>query len=285
MILVDKIRRIPIDYKAKKRIKLCGIILAVVTAIAFAVFTVMKYDVEGERNVPFRIGKVIVISSAATTDGTVVEENVEETNANEGENVEVPEVTPAPENQEENYIWNEKVVQTNDIYIYLDKDSNYKKDEIIKSVKIDNIKILENVKLGKVQVYMPNSLNDGLYKYVNDYLVNSSLTYKGSVNDNVKALEIGNQGGCICISFANVGLGSYKSNEAQEIEQGGTILAQMNIANEDLKFKVTFDVVIESEEKTYKTNITLDLPINELVGQKETHVEITDFSNNKYKRL
>lgn len=286
MILLDKIRRIPIDYKAKKRIKLCSIILVVVIAIAFAMFTVMKYDVEGERHVPFRIGKVIVVSSAATTD-EIIEENAEETNTsestNDGENS--AEITETPENQEENYIWNEKVVQTNDIYIYLDKDANYKKDDIIKSVKIDNIRILENVKLGKVQVYMPNSLNDGLYKYVKDFLVNSSLTYKGSANDNAKALEIGNQGGCVCISFANIGLGSYKSNDAQEIEQGGTILSQMNIANDDLKFKVSFDVVIESEEKTYKTNLTLDLPINELVGQKETHVEITDFSKNKYKRF
>ena len=269
MKLLDKIKRIPLDDKCKTRIKLCLIILIIVIAIAFALFTVMKYDVEGEKNVPFRIGKVIVISSAQTTD---------ETDTENQENAEQPE-------QQETYIWNEKVVQTNDLYIYLDKDVNYKKDAIIKNVKIDNIQILNNVKLGKIQVYMPNSLDDGLYKYVNDYLVNSSLTYKGSAADNVKSLEIGNQGGCVCISFANVGLDSYKSNDAQEIEQGGMILSQMNIANEDLKFKVSFDLIIEVEDKSYKTNLVFDLPINELVGQKETHTEITDFSKNIFKRL
>ena len=279
-MIIEKLKRIPVSEKAKKRIKFCLIIFLITIAIAFALFTVMKYQVEGEKQVPFRIGKVIVISSAATTDATNLEN---EATHNSEENQTEDEVQTQTE--AENYIWNERVVQTNDLYIYLDKDENYKKDQVIRSVKIDNIQILENVKLGKIQVYMPNSLDDGLYKYANEFLVNSSLTYKGGAADNVKALEIGNQGGCVCISFANVGLGDYKSNEAQEIEQGGSILSQMNIQNDDLKFKVSFDLIIEVEDKTYKTNLVFDLPINELVGQKETHTEIKDFSKTIYKRL
>lgn len=279
-MIIEKLKRIPVSEKAKKRIKFCLIIFLITIAIAFALFTVMKYQVEGEKQVPFRIGKVIVISSAATTDATNLEN---EATQNSEENQTEDEAQTQTE--AENYIWNERVVQTNDLYIYLDKDENYKKDQVIRSVKIDNIQILENVKLGKIQVYMPNSLDDGLYKYANEFLVNSSLTYKGGAADNVKALEIGNQGGCVCISFANVGLGDYKSNEAQEIEQGGSILSQMNIQNDDLKFKVSFDLIIEVEDKTYKTNLVFDLPINELVGQKETHTEIKDFSKTIYKRL
>ena len=140
-------------------------------------------------------------------------------------------------------------------------------------------------KTGKIQVYMPNSLDDGLYKYADEYLVNSTLTYTGASADNKKTLEIGNQGGCICISFANMGLGNYKSNDDQEIEQGASILQKMNIANEDLKFKVSFDLVIEVDDKSYKTNMVMDLPIDELVGQKETHKEITDFKDVIFKRL
>ncbi|MBR3673624.1 MAG: hypothetical protein IKN65_05010 [Clostridia bacterium] len=279
-MIIEKLKRIPVSEKSKKRIKFCLIIFLITIAIAFALFTVMKYQVEGEKQVPFRIGKVIVISSAATTDATNLEN---EATQNSEENQTEDEAQTQTE--AENYIWNERVVQTNDLYIYLDKDENYKKDQVIRSVKIDNIQILENVKLGKIQVYMPNSLDDGLYKYANEFLVNSSLTYKGGAADNVKALEIGNQGGCVCISFANVGLGDYKSNEAQEIEQGGSILSQMNIQNDDLKFKVSFDLIIEVEDKTYKTNLVFDLPINELVGQKETHTEIKDFSKTIYKRL
>lgn len=250
--------------KIKQRIKFSAIIIVVVIIVAIAIFTVLRYEVEGEKNLPFELGKIIVISSATTTENRDDTANAENT---------------------ENYLWQEKVIQTNDVYIYIDKNSNFKSEEIIKSVKIENIQILENVKLGKIQVYMPNSLDDGLYKYVNEFLVNSSLIYTGASADNKKNLEIGNQGGCVCISFANVGVGDYKSNDDTQIEQGAYILEKMNVANSDLKFKVSFDLIIEVKDKSYKTNIKLDLPIEDVVGKKETHREITDFSNVIFKRF
>lgn len=278
----------------KQRIKLCAVITVAVIAIAFAIFTVIKYGVEGEKTVPFKIGKIIVISSASTTDADTTEaitsgQAEQQEGSQQQENqpeASQPEASqPEASEPEEKFLWNENVVQTNDLYIYIDKNNDYKESEIIKSVRIENIKILENVKVGKIQVYMPNSLNDGLYKYVSDYVVNSKLTYNGAPVDNKKALEIGNQGGCICVSFANVGLGQYKSNDDSEIEQGATILQKMNIANEDLKFKISFDLVIEVENKSYKTELTLELPVDELVGQKETHREITDLEKVIFKRL
>lgn len=278
----------------KQRIKLCAVITVAVIAIAFAIFTVIKYGVEGEKTVPFKIGKIIVISSASTTDAATTEASTSgqaeqqegsQQQENQPEASQPESSQPEASEPEEKFLWNENVVQTNDLYIYIDKNNDYKESEIIKSVRIENIKILENVKVGKIQVYMPNSLNDGLYKYVSDYVVNSKLTYNGAPVDNKKALEIGNQGGCICVSFANVGLGQYKSNDDSEIEQGATILQKMNIANEDLKFKISFDLVIEVENKSYKTELTLELPVDELVGQKETHREITDLEKVIFKRL
>lgn len=268
--------------KPKIKLGITATIIAVI--IAFAIFTVMKYQVEGEKKVPFKIGKVIVISSAITTDddGTQSAENSENT---ENAGSSTPEGEQTETNPEENYIWNEKVVQTNDLYIYLDKSEDYGKEDLIKSVKIENIQILKNVKLGKIQVYMPNSLNDGFYKYTNDYLVNSGLTYRGAATDNPKTLEICNQGGGIYISFSNLGLGNYKSNEDEVIEQGGSILEKMNISEEDLKFRVSFDLIIEVQDKSYKANLVLDLPEEGVVGQKETHREITDFKNVIFKRL
>lgn len=250
--------------KVKQTIKFSLIFFVIAIIISFAIFTVLKYEVEGEKNMPFQLGKIIVISSAKTVEPNEIEKQQQTTN--------------------ENYIWEEKVIQTNDVYIYLDKNTNYKKEDIIKSVKIENIQILENVNIGKIQVYMPNSLDDELYKYTNDFIVNSTLTYKGSQKDNKKALEIGNQGGCICISFANVGIDEFKSNENIEIEQGATILQKMLLKDEDLKFKISFDLLIEVQNKTYKGNIVLDLPVENLVGNKESHMEITDFNNVVFKR-
>ena len=268
----------------KQRIKFWLIIFLIAVAIAFAGFTVLKYQVEGEKKVPFQIGKIIVISSATTTEKDTVNEEAQqqaEGEAPQDGNTQ----SQQPVEPEENYVWNEKVVQTNDVYIYLDKNSDYKGEQAIKKVRIENIKILENVKIGKIQVYMPNSLNDGLYKYVNDYLVSTTLTYTGSNADNKKALQINNQGGCVCISFANMGLDNYRSNDEQELPQGGTILEKLNITNEDLKFKVSFDLVIEVQDKTYKTTVTLDMPIDGVVNQKETYTTIENFEKNIYKRI
>lgn len=208
------------------------------------------------------------VAEEATTEETVVEEQVEE-----------------PVVEEESYIWKKRVIQTNDICIVLDKNEQFEEEQIIRSVKIENIQIIQGVKVGKIQVYMPNSLDDGMYKYVNNFLINSTLTYTGAATDNKKALQIGNQGGCVYISFANVGLDEYKSNEDQEIQQGAYILEKMNLTNEDLKFKVSFDLIIEVQNKSYKTTITLDLPVEGVVGQKETHTEITDFSEMIFKRI
>ncbi len=287
--------------RIKQKIKFCIIILVITIAIAVAIFSVLKYEVEGEKEVPFELEKIIVISSADITD--VVDENMTDTETTEqtatenlsvdGGDTQTPidnqtnsaeesnEQVPA---QEESYIWEKNVIQTNDICIVLDKNEDFKEGQYIKNVKIKNIQILQNVNLGKIQVYMPSSLDGEMYKYTNEYLVNSSLTYTGAPADNKKNLQIRNQGGCIYISFANVGLSQYKSNDDQEIQQGAFILEKMNVANEDLKFKVSFDLVIEVEDMSYKTNVVLDLPVDGVVGQKETHMEITDFSDVVFKR-
>lgn len=252
-----------ISEKKKKIIFGYLIGLAIMVVIACAGFVVLRYQVEGEKNMPFNIGKIIVISSAVTT------QNTDEEQTEEGA---------------DSFIWNEKVIQTNDIYMYIDKNNSYKKDAVIQSVKIENIQVLQKANIGKIQVYMPNSVDEELYKYINDYLVGMSLTYKGAASDNKKALEIGNQGGCICFSFANVGIGNYKSNEGEQIEQGAGILEKMEVSDENLKFKVSFDVIIDIGTKAYKGTVVLDLPVEGLVGNKETHREITDFSDVIFKR-
>ena len=305
-----------ISNKTKQRIKFGVVLTIICIAIAVAIFMVMKYEVEGEKEVPYGVKKIIVISSAYVADvgendvasnvsvdgneeknANIVENNVNESQENVPDQVEEnqsEEQKPAdnqeqPENAEqpateEKYLWEKDVIQTNDICIQLEKNENFKEEQIIKSVKIENIKLLQNVKIGKIQVYMPSSLDGNMYRYINDYLVNSTLTYTGGMADDKKNLQVRNQGGCVYINFANVGLGEYKSNEDQEIQQGAYILEKMNVANDDLKFKVSFDLVIEVQDKAYKTNIELDLPVEGVVGQKETHTEITDFSNLIFKR-
>lgn len=249
-----------INEKRKKIIKLSISIGIIILIIAVALFMVIRYQVEGEKNMPYNINKIIIISSALTT-----EENEEEANV-------------------ENYIWNEKIIQNNDVYIYLKKNDKNKEDVKINSVKIENIQILKKSNIGKIQIYMPNSKDGVLYNYINEFLVGNSLTYTGGSIDNTKTLEINKNGGAICLSFANVDLGRFQSNEDELIEQGASILKKMGISDEDLKFKISFDIIIDVGNKAYKGTIALDMPVDGMVGKKESHIEITDFSKVIFKR-
>ena len=113
--------------RIKQKIKFCIIILVITIAIAVAIFSVLKYEVEGEKEVPFELEKIIVISSADITD--VVDENMTDT--------ETIEQTQVPA-QEESYIWEKNVIQTNDICIVLDKNEEFKEGQYIKNVNTND---------------------------------------------------------------------------------------------------------------------------------------------------
>ena len=88
-----------IDLKRKNRIIHIYIISAILIIALSTVFFIMyKYNIEGERNLPFNITKLIVISSAET-------ENFEKQES----------------------IYQADVIQKNDIYIAIEKNQNYKK--------------------------------------------------------------------------------------------------------------------------------------------------------------
>ena len=71
----------------KQKLKFGAVLFAIVISIAIAGFIVLRYQVEGEKKVPFEIGKIIVISSARTdaivNDNKDVSNNEENTNINE----------------------------------------------------------------------------------------------------------------------------------------------------------------------------------------------------------
>ena len=121
--------------KLKQRIKFSIIMLIIAIAISAATFSIMIYQVEGEKEVPFELKKIIVISSASVSDvnndGMVNSETVG--------NQEVPTEQQQNAEQQQKYLWEKNVIQTNDICILLNKNEQFKEDQIIKSVKIENI--------------------------------------------------------------------------------------------------------------------------------------------------
>lgn len=237
------------ETRRKEKIKACIAIAVIVLAIIITGIISMKYYVEGETNMPFALSKITIVSTA---------EGVE----NEG-------------TQEK---WNLSIFQNNDIYFSIEKNDNNKEDEIIKSVSIENIQVLENPKVGQIKTYMPNSSDGRLFSYSDEYIVQENkLTFKGASKSNSKTLEIGNQGGTAVIRFANTQIGAYISNEDEEIKHDGSLLQKLNVQNEDVSFKVSFDVVINLKNKSYISNVVLDLPCeDDLIEQGTCSKEITD---------
>ena len=107
-----------ITEKRKETIKLIVAITILALLLLFVVIMMIKYEVEGETNMPYQLSKIVII-------GTV--EGVETTEKSKEK-------------------WNFDIYQNNDVYFYIDQNAaSVKENELIKSVKISNIQIIINL--------------------------------------------------------------------------------------------------------------------------------------------
>lgn len=216
----------------KENVKRGSTILIIVVAIVITLVMILKYHTEGETNMPFNIEQFMVLSSAETE--------------NKAEN---------PDNNK----WNVDINQYNDFYIKFNKNNEYKKAEQIKQIRIENIQI-SNPNIGEVSVYMPNPIEGKMFDYQDNLKVDGSLTYNGAVTDNMKALNVANQGGTILFRVVNKKVSEYISNEDGEFDYSGKLLNINDVNLDDVKFTISFDIVIETNSRTYRGRKTMELP-------------------------
>lgn len=241
------------NQRNKKYLK---IVLAIVifTIILFILgIMLLKYNVEGETNMPFRISKIAIISSSEGID-----------------------------QEEPNSKWAFNINQSNDIFLYLDQNEAYGKTEAIKSIKIDNIKT-EGNKKDNINIYKPESQEEKkIFKNKEENKI-QTIEYLADMQSNLKQLKISNQGGIIAFRCSLDNLATYTSNEEQISHS--ELLKKANINPEDLKIKLTFDLNLKLEsKKEYKATIILDLPIENVVQEGTTSTEITELKNIIFKR-
>ncbi len=242
--------------KKKQMIKLWVAITILVIIFLIVIAVMIKYEVEGDQNMPFILSKIDVISTA---EGVEVE----------GKNK-----------------WNFNIFQNNDLYFYIDKNENYAgKDTNIKEVRIENIKIEKAPLKGEIKAYMPNSVEGRLYNYNEEYTIDEKLTYRGGEKSNPQTLEIGAQGGSALIRFSNVNLGTYTSDKDKEIVHDGTLLKKLDIQSEEIKFEVSFDFIIEVTNHCYKANIKMELPYGDIMENGTESFEKVDTSDVVFKRV
>ena len=247
-----------ISNEKKETIKFWIAIFLLVLVLIIVGILMIQYQVEGEKNMPFKLSKMVVISSAEGVD----KETEEKTN------------------------WNVDIYQNNDIYLYIDQNKDIDiGDELIKSVKIQNIQTIKAPTKGTVKSYMPNSEAGRLYSYDERFLIEESLEYKGAAQSSSTNLQIGSKGGTIQIRISNSEIGNYNSNKDTQITHDGSLLAKIKATHEEIKFSVSFDLIIETTKNKYKSTITLELPTGNIIEEKTSNFEKTDMSDIIFKRI
>lgn len=243
------------DPKVNKLILRCAYIIIAVLIIAVIALLILKYDVEGEKNMPFRLSSIIVISSA---EGYQEKENPD-------------------------YGWDVEIYQNNDIYLNIEKNKNYKETELIKSICVENVKVSKEPTVGTFKFYRTSG-EQNVFTYKEEYEIKDSLEYIGDLKTDLANLKISNQGGTIIIRAVNQTGKRYISNE-EEFEHNGKLLEKTGISYEDVKTKIEFDLVINLEsELSFRAKIELELPTGNIVEQGSSSTEIKDMKDIVFKR-
>lgn len=239
----------------KKIIHIVIIITIVVVILCTAGIFIILYQVEGETNMPFHITKIIIA------------QNVD-----------------AIENDASSATWNLNVCENNDMYIYLEKNFKYEKTEIIDNVELSNIVIKKENDKGEPKLYKPVEDEKVMYKNTEENEI-SGITYTGELESNIKQLKISNQGGIIAFRYAINNIANYISDDAEEVNYSD-LLKLTNITEEDIKTTISFDMIIKlTTGRTYQTNISIDIPTNEVIEKGTVGTEIKDFENLVFKRI
>lgn len=245
-----------IDIQKKSKQKYI-ILFFLILIFSVTFFIMYKYYVEGEKKLPFNITKLVVASSANTED-IEINENTYEAN----------------------------VIQKNDIYLAIEKNEDFSKEDAIKKITLNNFKVIEQGKKGTIKFYR-TSQGENEFEYIENYEINEKVEYIGSKETNLKLenMTIANQGGLIKLSVILNDLGKITYLEDDNVMADGTLLNRLQLSKEDVKVKVSFDMIMElSGGNTFKTTIFLELPTGDIVTEGVSTNEI-DVSKLVFKRI
>lgn len=248
--MLDKLKHLT----KTKSFHIC-MILVIIAIILFVVgMLVLRYNVEGETNMPFNLTKMTIISTQEGFDDGQTETR-----------------------------WSFDVHQANDIYLYIDKNDSYDKTEVIQSVVVDNFQIEAN-NIENIKLYKPDTEAENVIFQYKDEDIIQSLEYIGDVESDLKNLKISNQGGIVAFRCSNNNIAKYQSDE-EEINHN-ELLKKAGVTDEDLKIKLTFNLNIKLESgKEYQAEITTELPTGNVIEEGNTSIEITNFDDIVFKRI
>ena len=242
---------------SRKILHICIICVIIVAIIFIAMMFILNYDVKGETNMPFKVSKISIISST------------------DGQNVESQE-----------YKWNKNIMLNNDIYIYVEKNNEYTKQETISSVKIDNFQTIENPTVGEVKIYKQSEKDTVIFENVDENIADK-LEFNGSNTTDTKNSQISNQGGVLNFRCAINNIGNYVSNDEAEVINHNELLKKANIDEATINAKISFDITITLDSgKAFKAeNIAIKIPNDTIVENGTVGKEYVDLEEIVFKRI
>lgn len=240
----------------KRTVHLYILIWILILLIIISAFTMVRYFAKGENIVPFKISKILTVSTAQT------------------KNLDL-----------ENNTYTADIMEINNVYISIEKNLKYKKDDSIKEIIIDNFKILDGSTIGDFEVYQEEKQNDKfIYKEENK---KDAISYVGVhlLNNEDKGLEIENQGGIAKFSIIFNNLGNIEYSDNEDIKVDGTLLNRLGLSYNDIKTKISFDVKIKlNSGNNFYTNIILDIPAGNILQNGVASNEFENTENLVFKR-
>ena len=240
----------------KEVIKRAAIIFLLVLVIIVVGFLMIRYETEGEKNLPFTLSKIMVISTA---DGEL-----------KGSDKIV-------------------VTQCNDLYLTIEKTKE--DDSMIKNVYIENIKIMSQPQKGTVSFYRPNTTEGQAYVYKDELKIEDAITYVGNSKTSMQDLTISNQGGTIGFRTCLRDIGEITVDANAFVKNigylnDGTLLEKAKINISEIRYNLGFDVIIElADEKMYKGYVNISLPTQDVEKGGVKGVEKANINDVIFKRI
>lgn len=250
--MIEKIKKIT----SKKQFHIIVIILIILFLLFFLALTILRYNVEGEKNMPFLLTKISVISQSIGSDKQV-----------------------------EGMKWAFDVNQTNDIYIYIEKNPNYEEEELIKSITIDSLALEKSPMQGETKFYKPEVQDVNMMFKNTEENETNNIEYLGDIESDIKNLKISNQGGLVAFRYSINNIAEYTSNEDEQVEHK-QLLNKAGVQIENIKSKIKFNLTINLESgKSFQSEIMLDVPLDGVIEEGVVSSEFTDMSGYIFKRI
>lgn len=249
--MIDKLKNLV----NKKMFHIIVISVIILILLFILGMTILKYEVEGETNMPFNLTKIAIISTSEGID------------------------------KESQSKWAFDIDQNNDFYLYIEKNENYEKTETIKSVTLNNFNVTKNKDIGETKIYKPDATTQVQFFTNSEENSVEQIEYIGGSTSDFKSLQISNQGDVLAFRYANKNVSSYESNDDESINHS-ELLKKSGLQLDDIKSTVSFDITIALDSgKEFKTNISLDVPTQDIIEEGSCSAEITDLSNFIFKRV